>query len=208
MFRLFNRTKVKSWEINLMKKVINQLPNKYKVFLDQINEGLFRGVLINASDLEGYVAFTYNYDCVKKYENRNSRAFRISNIKVFDKKLSTYLNYTIYVSSGMINGYSIQGSKKYNIDIDKVDVKDYKIEIRDNSEYNELANILNLKERELLNPSEVYKIEIEGIEYFHILDLGNGDFIGIDKNKTIYKIKHNPLEITKIEANLENILKS
>lgn len=45
--------------------------------------------------------------------------------------------------------------------------------------------------------------------YYHIYDLkdGDGDFIGIDEKKNVYKITHDPYEITLLEKTLIELLR-
>jgi hypothetical protein len=54
----------------------------------------------------------------------------------------------------------------------------------------------------------VYEVILNGNVYFHIQDLEDGDFIGIDENKAFYKITHDPFEITKIDTSLKKIIES
>ena len=63
------------------------------------------------------------------------------------------------------------------------------------------------EEKSLISPSEVYSIFIEDKEYFHIRDLEDGDFIGIDKDKVVYKITHDPMEVKRLEKELLEVLR-
>jgi hypothetical protein len=54
---------------------------------------------------------------------------------------------------------------------------------------------------------EIYAVFIGNIEYSHIKELEGGNFIGIDKNKVIYNITHDPMEIVKIDKTLTEVLK-
>lgn len=207
MFGLFKRTKIENWETDLIRNVIIKLPSEYSDLMDQVNEGLFRGVLVGASDILGYVAFTYHSNILKKYDRGNERDFKLTNIKVYDNKSLSFVPYEIYVSSGTISGYSLIGCKGRNADIKKVDVSGFKKEFIGESDYVRIAYILNEEEKKLLNPSEVYSIHIADKEYFHIKDLEDGDFIGIDENKVVYKITHNPLEELVIHKKLSEVLK-
>ncbi|CAD0009850.1 hypothetical protein [Flavobacterium chungangense] len=206
MFGLFKRTKIENKEIQLLRNTIIKLPVPYSDLINQIDDGLFKGVLTNASDIPGYIAFTFNPEVLRKYDQENEKDFKLYNIKVYDKKTLVYLPYEIYILSGTISGYSLGGGKKNDIDIEKIDISNFKKEFIGISDYNRIENLLNKKEKTLLNPSEVYSVFLNEKEYFHIKDLSDGDFIGIDSNKNVYKITHDPFIIEKINESIESIL--
>jgi len=207
MFGLFKRTKIENWEIGLLKNVIIKLPFEYSSLINQVDDGLFRRVLVDTSDIPGYVAFTFHSNILKKYDRENERDFKLTNIKVYDNKSLSFVPYEVYVSSGTISGYSLVGCKGHNVDVRKVDVSGFKKEFIDESDYNRIMHVLNEEEKKLLNPSEVYSILIADKEYFHLKDLEDGDFIGVDENRVIYKITHDPLEEVVINKKLSEVLK-
>jgi len=206
MFGLFKRTKIENWETDLLRKVIIKLPSGYSSLIDQINDGLFRGVLVDVSDIPGYVAFTFNVNMLKKYDKESERDFKLTNIKVYDNKSLGFIPYEVYVSSGTISGYSLGGSNKNNIDVNNIDVSGFKKEFIGESDYNRIMHVLNEEEKKLLNPSEVYSIFVEDKEYFHLKDLEDGDFIGMDESKVVYKIAHDFMEAVVINKKLSEVL--
>ena len=208
MFGLFKRTKIQEWEIQLLRNVILKLPKEYLSLMNQINDGLFRGVLVDISDIPGYVCFTFHSNLIKKYDRAQERDFKLTNIKVYDRKSCDFLNYEIYISSGTINGYSLEGKNRRNIDVEKVDVSKFMRVFIGESDYNRIINIFNKEEKAFLNPSQIYSVHINDKEYYHIKELGDGDFVGMDHNNNIYKITHDPLELSLItRIDLLKILK-
>jgi hypothetical protein len=208
MFRLFKRSKMEDWEVDLLRNVLIRLPSEYSTLLDQVNNGLFRGVLLDVSDIPGYVAFTFHSNILKIYNKDNERDFKLTNIKVFDNKLLSFVPYEVYVSSGTISGYSLVGSKKNSIDVSRVDVSCFKKVFIDTTDYFRIMHLLNEEERNLLNPSDVYSIVLSDKEFFHLKELEDGDFIGMDENKIIYKITHDPNEAVEINKKLSEVLKN
>jgi len=206
MFGLFKRTKIENWEIELLRNTIEKLPKVYSNLISQITDGLLRGVLVNVSDIPGYVAFTFNYDVLKKYDKEGDKDYKLTDIKVYDSKSRSLLPYEIYVSSGTISGYSLGGSKKRNIDLSKIDILSFKKELIGEPDYNRIINLLDDKEKIVVSPSEVYSVFIDDKEYFHLKDLEDGDFIGMDAKKVIYKITHDPMEVNRIDKTLKEIL--
>lgn len=206
MFGLFKRTKIESWEIQLLRDVIMKLPSEYSSLINQINDGLFRGVLLDVSDIPGYVAFTFYSEVLKKYDRKNDRDFKLTNIKVFDNKSSFFLPYEIYVSSGTISGYSLGGGKNRSIDVSKIDILGLKKEFIGESDYNRLVKVFDEKEKKLLNPSEVYSVFVDNKEYFHIKDLEDGDFVGMDEKKVVYIITHDPMKVLALDKKITEVL--
>ncbi|MFD2521803.1 hypothetical protein ACFSR2_12975 [Emticicia soli] len=208
MLSLFKRTKKENWEIQLLRNVVINLPDEYSYLLSQINDNLLKGVIVEASDIPGYVAFTFCASVLKKHEKASVKDFKLTNIKVFDTKTLTFLPYEIYISHGTISGYSIGGNKKKKIDVNKIDTYAFKRELISESVYDLIANLLTPQEKELLNPSQIYSVFIDDKEYFHIKDLEDGDFIGIDERRNVYKITHNLTKILALNKEIIDILKS
>lgn len=206
MFGLFKRTKIEDWEIQLLRNAVTKLSNDYLSLIEQLNEGLLKGVLIDASDIPGYVAFTYDSNVLKKYDRKNEQDFILTDIKVYDKKSSSYIPYDIYVSSGTISGYSLGRNNKFNIDVCKVDVSIFRKEFVGVTDYNRIVNIFSAEEKWFLNPSEVYSVFIDNKEYFHIKDLEDGDFIGVDGEKNVYEITHDPMKVVRLDKKIVDIL--
>ena len=206
MFGLFKRTKLEYWEKELLCKVLMKLPKEYSTLMNQISEGLIKGVLLGMGDIPGYVAFTFNADVLRKYDRKNEWDFKLTNIKVYDNIISDFVSFEIYVSSGTISGYSLGGGKKHNIDLNKINVSNFKKEFIGKSDYDRIADILDSDEKKFLNPSEVYSVYVNGKEYFHVRDLEDGDFFGIDDKKVVYKITHDPLQAVSINKKLAEVL--
>jgi len=208
MFGLFKKAKPKNWEIELLRNVLIQLPNEIaKLFIDQIDEGLFRKVLRLKSDIPGYSPLAYNSAIYNKFYDKKGKNYMFSNIKVFDAKNAVLVNYAIYVSYGVMNGFSIDSIGKYEIDNTQIDTTNFRKTLIENDDYNQIASILTNDEKDAINPSDVYIVTLEGKDYYHIKDLEDGDFIGIDLNKKVYKITHDPYEIILLDERIEELLK-
>lgn len=206
MFGLFKRTKIKEWEIELIRHVVRKLPENYSNLLNPIDEGIFTNVILDISDIPNLVSFGFNPEVYKKYSVKNQTAFKLTQITVFDKKTSTFLPYEIYISSGIIVSYSLKNFKKCDIDIEQIDVFKFKKELIGVSDYQKIAHIFNEEEKNILSHSEIYSVIINDKEYFHIMDLEDGNFIGINKDKIVYKVTHDPMEVVKVDKTIVEIL--
>src|ERR1700761_644084 len=180
MFKLFKRTKIAPWELKLILNTIQLLPTEYQYLKKQLYSGLFKGVLIGLSDLPGYVCFTYHPKIAKQFENIRDQNYQLTDIKVFDIKSNSYLLYSIYVSTGRINGYSIVGAKNFVIDLNNINVQEFKKVYKTNGDFRKIEPYLTSLEKQKINPGEVYEVKLNDKMLFHIKDLEDGDFIGVD----------------------------
>ena len=122
MYDLFKRSEIQDWEIKLLKKVISQLPFEFKKLEDQIDAGLLKGVITDKKDCPDYIAFSYNQKIFSQFRTEKEKDYKITGIRVFDKKSKSQLLYTFYVSFGVITGYSVKGADRYVLDTDSADV--------------------------------------------------------------------------------------
>ncbi|AFD05321.1 hypothetical protein [Solitalea canadensis] len=208
MLGFFKRTKIEDWEITMLRNVISKLPDNLHYLVKQIEDHLIKGVRLDASDIPGYVNFRCFPDKLQKYENLNVEPFDITGIKIYDLKSQKFLDLTIYVIDGTLNGYSITGAKKFAVDTNNFDISSYKLNYEENPTFNQVISLLklNTKEAGLLRKSDVYELEINDQLYYHLRDLEDGDFIGSDKDGTIYKFTHDPFCITPLHGVLSDIL--
>lgn len=77
-----------------------------------------------------------------------------------------------------------------------------------NIEFDAIKHLLNEEELLLIDPVDVYEVELDGKIYYHVRELEDGDFIGIDDKKNIYKLTHDPYEIMLLNKPLVEVLKA
>lgn len=208
MFGLFKRTKIQEWETALLRNVIEQLPAEYAPLIDQLNDGLLRGARPDETFFKGHVGFSFEQSVVNKYDKPKERDYKLTNIKVYDRKPAAFVSYDIYVGAGMICGYTLGGEKKKDIDVSQIDTSAFKKQFIDGDDYARIKKLLTKAEKDLINASEVYSVILDNKEYFHIIDLEDGDFVGMDDKKVLYKITHDPMEIVKLDNSIADLLDS
>jgi hypothetical protein len=105
------------------------------------------------------------------------------------------MDYEIYIAFGVIDGYSININSKSKIDLPSVDVSKFEKVYVHNNEFDQIASLIKEQEKEYINPAEVYSVSLSGKIYYCVKELGYGDFLAIDKRKTVYKFTHDPFEV-------------
>jgi hypothetical protein len=89
--------------------------------------------------------------------------------------------------------------------LDSIDASNARVEYLD-SEIAEVKAHLSIEDVRLVNWSDVYEVELDGKIYYHIQDIGDGDFIGIDGEGNLFEIRHDPYEIKSRSGSLRTIL--
>ncbi len=206
MFKLFNKKNETDFENKkeLIAKIFSLLPDKFINIKNQIEEGIFTGIKRERSK---YIKFSFRTDILNKYEDKLGKCFEIRGVKVFDKNIQNYTEVHLAIVYGIFFGYSIPNIKELNPDISKIDTTRYWIKNFENIEYESIKKYLVKEELELINPNDVYEIELDGILYYHLKDIGDGDFVGMDEIGKLFKITHDPFQVIEIKNRLSALLK-
>jgi hypothetical protein len=193
MFSLFKRTKIETWEIDFLKGVFLKLSNQIgNGFYDQVSSGLLRSVMIGIGDIPNYVGFTYNSNIYNKYYIANSRNYKLSNIRVKNVYSGEMLTVSIYIAYGVVNGYSLDNkNSKYKFDSSEIDTTNVKKVLIGGEHINsKILSYLTDREKELINVDDIYITSINNKDYYHLKELEDGNFIGIDEENNLYEVKH------------------
>lgn len=205
MFGLFKRTKVESWETALLVNVFNKLGGNYKKYQKQIDDNLFVRVRVYNNSIN-YVGFSYDPSVSRKYEIKTEPQIVLKGIRVFDNGINSYTDFHIYIFMDLVAGYSTPDVKKFKPDLLNINLEQFQKDIIDNSEFSKVSHIFTMDELKKINSSEIYEVELNGRQYYHLKDLEDGDFIGFDTNRKAYKITHDPFEIIELKKPLEDLL--
>lgn len=210
MFNFFFKSKettsLKQWEKDLLIKTLKLLGNDYSLYEEQITIGIIESVRINKVN-SNFKRFRLNVKLLNKFENKKGRSFFLHNIKVFDNISNKYFSLSLDFGFGLILGYSINEPLNFNPEIEVINVDFIYKTYYGEDDFNKIKFLLSKEESLLINPSEVYELDLDGKTYYHLLDIADGDFLAIDIYKNIYKITHDPFEINLQQNELVNLLK-
>ncbi|WP_156305447.1 hypothetical protein [Sphingobacterium endophyticum] len=186
----------------MIEKVIEKLPVEFVYLQKQIKERIIRGSIPDPTFIPQFVRFLYHHDVFKKYNDENLRHYKITGIKVSDLITGSIFCYSIYVIGGVLNGYTLEGTKNKKIILGEIDILQFKIDYLYEDNLDPIKELVDESILNLITPSEVYLIELECVNYFHLRDLEDGDFLGIDDKGNFYVFKHDPLGINLIEKEI------
>lgn len=69
-----------------------------------------------------------------------------------------------------------------------------------------MKKLIDEEALKLIKPENVYQVNLSDRVFYHIEDLEDGDFIGIERHGQIYKITHDPFEIIPLDQSLTTFL--
>jgi hypothetical protein len=187
----------------LVEKIFSLLPAKFLNIKKQLDDKILIGYKKQSNN---YTKFILRTDVLNKYEDKKGNYFEINGIKVFDKTLQNFTDINLEIGYGILIGISTPGIKKLDPDVSQIDVSNFRIKGFENYEYEKVKSLLDPDDLKLISPNDVYELELDGGIYYHLKDLEDGDFLGIDNLKKIYKITHDPYKITEVYDKLSELI--
>ena len=195
---------VEQWELDLLKNTLLKLPVSYHQLIEQIDAKLIKTVQAGLGNIPHWMTFGFDKEIVSKYDRPRDASFMLVHIQVFDIISQKYLEYKIGCASGTLAGYSINCNDPFDIDLTNINTRYFQKRMLVPDQYNKIKKLFTTSELKLINPSDVYAVELGQKKIYHLTDLkGNdGDFLGIDDEKNIYRITHDPFEIKLLDIPL------
>lgn len=210
MFRFYfkrkEKTQLSQLEKDLLLKTLKLLGSDYSIFEEQIESGIIDSVGENKVNPD-FKRFRLNVKLLNKFENKKGRCFFLNNVNVFDNTSNKYISFSLDFGFGLVFGSSIQELSNMNLDLNKINIDSVYKTYYGEDDFNKIKFLFSKEELACINNSDVYELELGGKIYYHLKDIGDGDFLGIDIHKNIYKITHDPFEINIQTNELVDILK-
>ncbi|MFB6456297.1 hypothetical protein ACE38W_13575 [Chitinophaga sp. Hz27] len=181
------------------------LPDDFAYLAKQVNDGLLVRISRKSTVRPNYIGFSYG-DVVRKYERKSDNGFLIKGTKVYDTLSNEYIEFNIVVGYGLVLGYFTPNNDKFKLDVDKIDLSDTRILYDKNSDFDKIKKHLTKDQQKQISPDDVYPIELEGTTYYHLKDLEDGDFVGMDEEGNAYQVTHDPYQILPANKILNKLL--
>jgi len=208
MFNLFKKKSTAlDVQVKLMMRMCAAFPIRGVDLAGQISVGIIIGVKILNKPFANYNKFSLDSGLLNRYEDKKGRSFLVRGILVYDLSRDSFEEVILVVGYGILLGYSTPAAILINPDVARIDVRSAHIQYFETDDLDKLKEILSEEELQLINPADVYEMELKGKTFYHLHDLGDGDFLAVDREKNVFKITHDPYEIKKIEESLTHYLK-
>jgi hypothetical protein len=205
MFNWRKKSKSVEYHKGLLNKVFYHLGEDYEIYQNQINDGIVSKVKRENSK-QDYFKIIQDIPTLNKYEDKLGRYFSLNRIKIYTENPLDFADVEVRIGFGVILGYKVSSLEFDELDSIKIDSSSFYIQYFDEEEKNEISRLLKSEDLELINPSEVYELEIKNRKYLHLKELDDGDFVAVDLTGGLYKISHNPFIIEKIDVSLTEYL--
>lgn len=206
MFGLFGRKRIESWEKQLFSNVFKKLGSQYEKYYDQINADIWDSVRIERTEGQTRVSFTFSPKA-SRFEDRRCPVFALKNIKVFETISNKEVAMDLYIVGDLVSFYVILSDlKKFAFNPNEVDINDCYRDDFDDSELGKVESLLKMKLRDVLNSEDIYIVTVLGKEIYHLKDLEDGDFLGVDLNGRLLKVTHDLLCLEEVKGHPGEVL--
>lgn len=211
MFSFFKKkSKLTQDDLNFLQKVVEVLPTKYQYLKPQVTEDFMLNKKPNEIGEKGDYCLVLDANLEKKFTNEDlPRFFILKGVEVWNKKLNEYETVELHIIQGVIFGFKLV-AKSQDLDLSDIQIKNISEKHFENKDVNELKEILGDFSNEVKNQIDIedsFKIEIpEGI-FFTIKNIGDGNYLAINKLREVYALIHDPYQISLIHKDLATFVK-
>lgn len=195
VFNLFKSLSNKD-VVDFLVKIVRSLPKEYHYLLTQLNTEFILGVRKYNDTHENWYSLKLNSSLYEKYSNGGD--FLLKKIYIENQEIK------IDINKGVIFRFSCPKRsiiKIKNLEIDRTELEIINYEDIDLKELNSI-----LKGKIVVR--ETFKINLDNHIYYVIKNLGDGNYVSIDIDGKVYKMEHDPFQITLLYSNLDMYIKN
>jgi hypothetical protein len=201
IFKKKDRFSITNDEYIFFRKIISDLPEKFRFLLSQVHKEFILGKKPNILGYEGSYTFLLNANLETTYvNNSHPNFFIIKDIRIWNKVKKSFDLIDLYVLQGIFSGYTMK-SIMTDLDYNMIDITKIKEKTFDNEDRIKLKEIIGEISESIsskLDCESTFKIEILNEAYYVIKDLGDGTYLAVDNAGAVYFLMHDPYKIEKI----------
>jgi hypothetical protein len=190
--------------------LVGALSKKYPIFKTELELGTFAWVAPNKVGGEGSYVFGINNDVWQKIADKKKANFLVKNI-FFSSRVGEKVTVELYTTEGLIIGFGTSDHIE-NIDFSSIDISNIWEKYFLNDDYSKISHLFepltNEQQSKLNMVKNTFQIDINGIIYYPIHDIEDGNYIAIDTGGVVYKITHDPFQVIQIFASIPEYLVS
>jgi len=136
--------------------------------------------------------------------------FILIGIKIFNRNKNIYEDVELDIVEGMLAGFKITARYR-DLDLNKIDINGITEKHFKDKDKEALTKILGKIDKDLLSKLDIedtFRIEIEEGEFYVIKNLGDGNYLSINKQGAVYGMIHDPYEVELLFENKEDFFKA
>ena len=176
--------------MNVLKKIFSLMPYTFDNIRMQLSDGIVKGGSFRGNK---YLKLNLDTAILNKYEAKGIEPYLLKGIKVFDNTTSKYINIEIEIVYGIVYSFSSSVNlKKVKPNINNIDISNFTQQFYLNEEFEAIKKLLSKEQLLYINKNDVYSILIDEEIIYHLKDLDDGDFIGVNLEKRFFIITHDP----------------
>ena len=209
-------------------KIAELLNNEFPEFKKVIEISNLCGIHFTAKPKGIHLNRSYSPKVFEEIKRNHNTSFHLNGILVFEKKSKKHIPLKLYYSHNSLTSINIDEPEKFhrnfdlnNIKVQEIEIKHLKLQNPDKEIVLKMLTDVDEEKLKLLDIENTYEIEIDENFFHTILDMEDGNHIGIDKQGKIYRLNHdhkervkkiaeNPIEFFKIyngqKSELENMM--
>ncbi len=196
MFR--RKKRILKEDFDFLNAVVSKLPSKYGYLKRQVNAEFLLGKELNKLSGKGNYTLIFDANLAKKYTNKKiPRFFIIKDIKIFNRKDNLYEDIELDIVTGLLSGFKIN-TKYRNLDFNTIDSSHIKEKHFEDKNGGTLTKILGKIDEDIISQldiDETFEIKIPEGEFYVIKNLGDGNYLSINKQGAVYGMIHDPYEV-------------
>ncbi|WP_152538652.1 hypothetical protein [Aquimarina macrocephali] len=199
-YKLPESSKIEEKDILFLKSLVSILPSDYSFLKQQVNYDFIVSKRPMILQQEGNISFALDEKLFNKFKKKSfPESSEINNIKVKNKKTKLMNIISIHLLNGTIWGYYLDPSTSFSdLNFEEFDTSNIEFKQYNNDDKLKLEEIILLEKqspiRKFLDIENTFKIEIDEGNFYVIKDLGDGNYLGIDKDGAVYGLIHDPYQ--------------
>lgn len=207
IYKLFPSLKKRSceeWAKNLCIKALEKMPDEYSVYVEELKAGIIWRVIPDLRSSPYRYNFFFDTSVSEKYELSSEPYFYLEGFVLNNANVSN-VALSIVCARGLIAGFSLSVKEKIDITDLQVDVKNVQKKLI----VEQLPKAFRKAFHEIhskypqINISEIYEVKLDGRCIYHLLDIGDGDFVGYEMSNGFVKVCHDGSETISNIADLD-----
>ena len=202
-----NDKELSEQELLFLTEVTDRLHFAYPSFKKQLQEDVIKAIAPDPIGGKGSYIFTLDSDQWEKCCDKLTPNFQILGIYANNIE-GARTSISIYTHEGLMIGFHCLNAIG-TLDLLSIDVSSICEKYFINPEAEEVAEIIAYLKpyAKKLNLSTCFKIKLD-IDYYTVKDLGNGNYLAINKAGEVFELYHDPVRVKKLYNVVDDLIRN
>ncbi|QIY82520.1 hypothetical protein HER18_02670 [Chryseobacterium sp. NEB161] len=188
-------------EVEFFRNIIKILPQRYSYLESQITKEFILKFKPNQLGYKYSYTFVLNANLENKFLRKDvPQYYIIKNIGIWENVLNIMIYIELDIITGYIGGFKSESLDFKNFDFSRSDLSKLTEKHFSNQDREELLKIIGEVDKQKeskLDIEDTFKIEIPEGDFYTIKNLGDGNYLAVDKQGVVYELLHDPYSVLK-----------